>query len=29
MAYVDVDELKHSTVAVIENSSLLHHPEVV
>ena len=29
MAYVDVDEMKHPTVAVIENSSSLHHPESV
>jgi len=26
MAFVDVDEMKHPTVVVIENSSSLHHP---
>jgi len=29
MAYVEVDEMKHPTVAVIENSSSLHRPEIV
>jgi len=29
MAYVDVDEMKHPTAAVIENASSFYHQEAV